>query len=166
VTLTIRPAVAADADAVGALSVLAYREDGYLDGVGGPGLESDLRDGARRVRDATVLVAETDGELVGTVTLAPSGTPYAETAGPGEIEVRMLGVAPTARRQGVAAALMDAAHAHARQQGMDRIVLCSEASHTTVHRFYERLGYVRQPERDWSPGGVQLLSFGRSVDAS
>ena len=146
--------------------MLAYSEDGYFDGVGGAELEADLRDGARRVRDATVLVAEADGELVGTVTLAPPGTPYAETAGPGEIEVRMLAVAPAARRRGIAAALMDAAHTHAREQGMERIVLCSEASYTTVHRFYERLGYVRQPERDWSPGGVQLLSFGRPVDAA
>ena len=165
-TATIRTAVDADADAVGALSVLAYREDGYFDGVGGDELDADLADGARRVRDATVLVAEADGELVGTVTLATPGTPYAETAGPGELEVRMLGVAPAARRQGIAAALMGAAHDHARQQGMQRIVLCSEASFTNVHRFYERLGYTCQPERDWSPGGVQLLSFGRPVDAA
>ena len=47
---------------------------------------------------------------------------------------------------------------------MQRIVLCSEASFTHVHRFYERLGYARQPERDWNPGGVQLLSFGRPLD--
>jgi GNAT superfamily N-acetyltransferase len=163
---TIRAAVDADAGAVGTLSVVAYREDGYLDGVGGPELEADLRDGARRVREATVLVAETDGELVGTVTLAEPGSPYAETAAPGEIEVRMLAVAPAARRQGIAAALMDAAHAHARERSSQRIVLCSEASHTDVHRFYERLGYERQPDRDWSPGGVPLLSFGRPVDAT
>jgi ribosomal protein S18 acetylase RimI-like enzyme len=144
--------------------VLAYREDGYLDGVGGPELEADLGDGARRVREATVLIAEAGRVLLGTVTLAEPGSPYAETAGPGEMEVRMLAVAPAARRQGIAAALMDAAHAHARQRGMQRVVLCSEASYTHVHRFYEGLGYQRQPERDWAPGGVQLLSFGRPVD--
>jgi ribosomal protein S18 acetylase RimI-like enzyme len=167
VSLTVRVAGDRDAEAVGALSVVAYREDGYLDGIGGPELGADLADGARRVREATVLVAETDdGELVGTVTLAEPGSPYAETAEPGEIEVRMLAVAPAARRQGIAAALMEAAHAEARQRGMRRVVLCSEASYTQVHRFYERLGYQRQPERDWTPGGVPLLSFGRPVDAS
>ena len=163
---TIRAAVDADAEAVGTLSVLAYREDGYLDGIGGPELEADLRDGARRVREATVLVAEAHGELLGTVTLAEPGSPYAETAGPGELEVRMLAVAPDARRRGIAAALMDAAHAQAREQGMRRVVLCSEARFRHVHRFYERLGYERQPERDWSPGGVPLLSFGRPVDVA
>ncbi len=163
-TATIRTAVDADAGAVGALSVLAYREDGYFDGVGGEELEADLADGARRIRDATVLVAEADGELVGTVTLAAPGTPFAETAGPGELEVRMLAVAPAARRRGIAGALMGAAHDHAQRQGMQRIVLCSEASFTHVHGFYERLGYARQPERDWNPGGVQLLSFGRPLD--
>jgi ribosomal protein S18 acetylase RimI-like enzyme len=166
VSPTIRAAVDADADAVGTLSVLAYREDGYLDGVGGPELEADLGDGGRRVREATVLIAEADGELLGTVTLAEPGSPYAETAGPAEMEVRMLAVAPTARRRGIAAALMDAAHAHAQRRGMQRVVLCSEASYTHVHRFYEGLGYRRQPERDWTPGGVQLLSFGRPVDAT
>ena len=163
---TIRAAVDADAAAVGTLSVLAYREDGYFDGIGGSELEADLGDGARRVREATVLIAEAGRELLGTVTLAEPGSPYAETAGPGEMEVRMLAVAPAARRRGIAAALMDAAHAHARQRGMQRVVLCSEASYTHVHRFYEGLGYQRQPERDWTPGGVQLLSFGRPVDAT
>ena len=76
----------------------------------------------------------------------------------------MLAVAPAARRRGIAAALMGAAHDHALRLGMQRIVLCSEASFTHVHGFYERLGYARQPERDWNPGGVQLLSFGRPLD--
>jgi GNAT superfamily N-acetyltransferase len=166
VSLTIRVAVDADAEAVGTLSVLAYRADGYFDGIGGPELEADLADGVRRVREAMVLVAEADGELLGTVTLAEPGSPYAETAGKGEIEVRMLAVAPAARRQGIAGVLMDAVHVHARERRLQRIVLCSEASYTDVHRFYERLGYERQPDRDWSPGGVPLLSFGRPADAS
>ena len=118
----------------------------------------------------TGVVADTLGRrasyLLGTVTLAEPGSPYAETAGPGEIEVRMLAVAPDARRRGIAAALMDAAHAQARERGMRWVVLCSEASFRHVHRFYERLGYERQPERDWSPGGVPLLSFGRPVDVA
>ena len=36
------------------------------------------------------------------VTLAPFGNPYAETALDGEVEIRMLAVAPEARRRGIA----------------------------------------------------------------
>jgi hypothetical protein len=43
----------------------------------------------RRVRDAEVLVATLDGEAVGTVVVAAHGTPYAETSGPDELEVRI-----------------------------------------------------------------------------
>jgi hypothetical protein len=31
---------------------------------------------------------------------------------------------------------------------------------TVAHRLYEDVGFVRVPERDWSPGsGVELLGF-------
>jgi hypothetical protein len=37
----------------------------------------------------------------------------------------------------------------------------SSASYmTTAHRIYERLGFVRLPDRDWSPvTGVDLYAF-------
>jgi hypothetical protein len=40
------------------------------------------------------------------------------------------------------------------------MVICVIDINTAAHRFYERLGYSRSPERDWQPRpGVNLLAF-------
>jgi len=74
-----------------------------------------------------VLVAERAGAVIGTVTVAPAGTPWANVARPGELEVRMLAVHGEARRQGVAEALMAAAEDHARTRGLGTVVLSTDA---------------------------------------
>ncbi len=93
-------AAPAEAAAVGELTERSYRSDGHLDRSDGDWYAAQLRDAAGRIADAVVLVAAIDDEIVATVTLAGHGTPYAETARPGELEVRMLAVAPEARQRG------------------------------------------------------------------
>ena len=40
------------------------------------------------------------------------------------------------------------------------MVLSSSTTMHTAHRLYERLGFTRLPERDWSPvAGVQLVAY-------
>ena len=40
------------------------------------------------------------------------------------------------------------------------VVLCSMKEMTDAHRLYERAGFVRDAERDWSPlPGVDLLAY-------
>jgi len=148
----------ADAGAVTAQAYAADRllapDDEYAD---------ELRDAAGRARDATLLVAvlpgdERDGEVVvGTVTLAAYGSPYAEVSRPGEHELRMLAVAPEARRHGVADALMFAALREAVADGTTRVVLSTLDAMHAAHRLYERLGFVAEPARDWTPGRDKLL---------
>jgi hypothetical protein len=42
------------------------------------------------------------------------------------------------------------------------MALSSLASMTAAHRMYARLGYERDPGRDWSPlPGVDLLAFSK-----
>ena len=44
------------------------------------------------------------------------------------------------------------------------MVLSSLAEMTAAHRIYERSGYARTPERDWSPApGVHLLAFEKQL---
>lgn len=86
---------------------------------------------------------------VGTLTLAPAGSYYAETAEPGELEVRMLAVAQAARRRGIAEALTRAAMLEAVRVGARGIVLSTLEAMTGAHRLYRRLGFVRAPDRDW-----------------
>ena len=63
----------------------------------------------------------------------------------------MLAVAPDARRQGVGEALARLVLDRFRELGAAAIVLSSLAEMAAAHRLYERLGFDRIPERDWSP---------------
>ncbi|MCU1453066.1 MAG: N-acetyltransferase [Acidimicrobiales bacterium] len=162
--VTIRPATDADAEILGALTERAYRVDGHLADSTSDGYARELRDGAGRIRDAVVLLAEIDGALAGAVALAEPGTPYAETARSGELEVRMLAVAPEARRRGVARSLMAAVEDHARHAGLGRVVLSTGVPMQGAQRLYEDLGFRRAPERDWSPGGFSLLGYVHDLD--
>jgi ribosomal protein S18 acetylase RimI-like enzyme len=155
--LLLRRAAPADHETVGALTVAAYAEfiagpdDGYL---------AQLRDAARRDREAELWVGERDGEVLGTVTLALEGSPWREIGRPGEGEFRMLAVNPAARRQGVGEALTRLALDRFRELGAHAVVLSSLAEMAAAHRVYMRLGFVREPERDWSPiPGVDLVAF-------
>lgn len=121
---------------------LLVDEDGYL---------GRVADAGPRAREA-VLLAATDGDrLLGTATYAAAGSPWAELAGPGEAEMRMLAVAPDARGRGLGRLLTSACTARARADGCTRFVLSSGPLMTAAHRMYEGMGFTRTPGRDWSP---------------
>jgi ribosomal protein S18 acetylase RimI-like enzyme len=118
---------------------------------------AELRDVPARAAAAELLVA-VDDEILGTVTFVPDGGPLAEISTPQETEFRMLAVAPAARGRGVGTALMR--HIVAASRGHAAVVCSSQATMTAAHRIYQRLGFERVPERDWSPiAGVDLLAF-------
>jgi ribosomal protein S18 acetylase RimI-like enzyme len=72
----------------------------------------------------------------------------------------MLGVAPAGQRRGVGRALVQACIDRAREQGRGALVLSSEVRMASAHRLYERMGFVRDPERDWQPNpDVSLLAY-------
>jgi ribosomal protein S18 acetylase RimI-like enzyme len=155
--VVVRRARAGDLEAAGAVTVAAYEE--FILGPADPYV-ARLRDAQTRDREAELWVAELDGQVVGTVTLALEGSPWREIGRPGEGEFRMLAVAPPARRRGVGEALMQVVVRRFRELHADAIVLSSLAEMTSAHRVYERLGFRRLPERDWSPvPGVQLIAF-------
>jgi ribosomal protein S18 acetylase RimI-like enzyme len=88
------------------------------------------------------------------------GSPYSEIGTPDEMEVRMLAVAEAVRGGGIAARLMDATEARAREQGFTAIALSTAETMHAAHRLYERRGYQRDPERDWYPEpGFLLLAY-------
>ncbi|MBD3778640.1 MAG: GNAT family N-acetyltransferase [Micrococcales bacterium] len=156
----VRVARPEDLDQAGALTAEAYHADGLLDDDGG--YATELRDAGRRAREAVLLVATVPGAggaqdvVVGTVTLAPAGTSYAEVAEPGELELRMLAVAPEARRRGVAERLTTAALREAVARRARGVVLSTLEPMVTARRLYERLGFVAAPARDWGHEGVAL----------
>jgi ribosomal protein S18 acetylase RimI-like enzyme len=153
VPFEIRPATPAEFPAVGDLCIAAYAE--FL--VGDDHYVATLRDAQRRAAEAELLVAA-EAEVLGTVTFVPDGGPFGEIAGPGETEFRMLAVSPTAQGRGVGTALLQ--HIIDASAGRERIVCSSLPEMRAAHRVYERFGFTRAPERDWSPvPGVDLIAF-------
>ncbi len=150
-----------EAEIIGELTERAYRADGFLNS---EKYAARIRDAATRISDAAVLVAELDGKIVATVTLAAHGSHLAEIARPDELEVRMLAVAPEVRRQGIAENLMSAALQHAQGVGSNALVLSTEIPMSGAHRLYEKLGYSRQPDRDWWVADFKLLVYRRDVN--
>jgi GNAT superfamily N-acetyltransferase len=158
--LVVREARPDEVEAIGRLTEQVYRDGGF----GSDAYAPVLLDAATRHRDAHLLVALLDGDVVGTLTLAESGQPYAHLAEPDELEVRMLVTAEHARGRGVAAALMDATEARAVERGKGAVVLSTEPGMHAAHRLYERRGYVRVPERDWVvDDGTTLITYRRTL---
>ncbi|MBC7552178.1 MAG: GNAT family N-acetyltransferase [Cellulomonas sp.] len=168
--LVIRVATADDVVAAGALTAEAYHSDRLIDDE--DEYLAELLDAERRAREATVLVAlvpvtteSPTSAVVGTITLAPAGSSYAEIAEPGEVEIRMPAVAPEARRRGVAEALTRAAMLEAVTLGVARVVLSTLGAMAAAQRLYVRLGFVARPERDWHHEGVLLRVYAWDVPA-
>lgn len=145
-----------DHDAVGELTAGVYAAEGWAHGA----YLDVLRDVADRAASADVLLAERSGRLLGAVTVATRGGPYAEPAGPGEAVVRMLVVDPAERRAGVGRALVEACVEQARRDGCRAVRLWTEPGMAVAHRLYGRLGFRRTPERDWRPlPDLDLLGY-------
>ncbi|MFL6124728.1 GNAT family N-acetyltransferase [Actinophytocola sp.] len=157
--VTIRPAREEELPAVGELTYEAYRADGHLAGREDGSYAGQLKDARRRYREAELLVA-TDGALLGTVTVAHPGSAWREIGRDDELEFRMLAVAPAARGRGVGEALTRHVLDEAVRHGFAAVVLSSSEAMHAAHRLYERLGFRRTPDLDWSPEpAVSLITY-------
>jgi ribosomal protein S18 acetylase RimI-like enzyme len=157
--VTIRPAREEDLPAVGDITFEAYHANGYLDA--DDPYAQHLRDAAPRYREAELLVAaDEDGTVLGTVTIARPGSAWREIGRDDQLEFRMLAVSPAARGRGVGEALTRRVIDRATELGLTSVALSSSKAMTAAHRLYERLGFYRTPELDWSPTpDVHLLAY-------
>jgi len=117
-----------------------------------------------RGRRATEVIVADDpdtGEVLGCVTFVLAGRPWAEVARDGEGEFRMLAVAPGAQGRGFGSALVRPAcleRAVAEQAPRYRSARATRPSETIG--MYERFGFVRIPDRDWTPEpDIKLLAL-------
>jgi ribosomal protein S18 acetylase RimI-like enzyme len=136
---------------IGELTALAYLADGLIDNAH-PYIPL-LRNAAARAEHA-VLLAMLDGEggegkVLGTLTLVPPGSLFAELAKEDEFELRMLAVSPLERGRGIGKELTLAAMDMAVERGATRVVLSTMETMRVAHRLYERLGFTRRPDLDW-----------------
>lgn len=156
----VRRARPEEFDAVGELTVRAYAAftlapaDPYV---------ARLRDAASRAEGAELWVAVDGDRLLGNVTSCPPGSPFREIARDDEGEFRMLAVDPDARGSGAGTALAALCEQRAREHGAVGMAISSLAEMTHAHRIYARLGYARDPGRDWSPlPAVELVAFSKA----
>ncbi|HEX6967322.1 MAG TPA: GNAT family N-acetyltransferase [Micromonosporaceae bacterium] len=168
--LYVRPARPEDYDAIAELTVAAYRADGQLDGqpIGELDYARELADVPARAKAGELLVAvdEATGAVVGSVLFVLPDTPYAELSRPGEAEFRMLAVDPAFQGRGAGEALARACVDRAIESNFRAVVLCTRSFAMPAQRLYARLGFVRTPERDWSPApGIDLLAMRLDLSA-
>jgi ribosomal protein S18 acetylase RimI-like enzyme len=159
--LVVEPAASTDYPRIAELTVDAYVGDGLAPERYVP----TLADVASRSLVSDLLVArDDDGRIVGSVALVLSGEFGEILASDEEAGFRMLSVDRAARGRGVGELLVQACLERARAAGKKRMVLSTDVRMTAAHRLYERLGFARLPERDWSPiPGVDLLAYQREL---
>ena len=157
---TIRDARSEERDTIATLTHTAYAEYAkIMDPTAWEGLDSAV-DAALASTDAIDrIVAVHDGTVIGSVLLyPPAAQAYSFTseraAGP---ELRLLAVAPEWRGKGVGEALVHECVRRARASGATELGLHTSHSMRTAMRLYERLGFVRAPERDFRPPGTEVV---------
>lgn len=182
--IAVRIAEPGDYPAIARLTVAAYQADGQLVGEAGRNYAKVLADVSARAGAGDLLVAvgcaaqraSRDGagepaehrqdadRVLGSVLFVLPDTPYAELSRPGEAEFRMLAVDPAAQGRGVGQALVRACLDRACQRGVRAVVICTRSFSLPAQRLYARLGFIRVPDRDWSPErGVELLALRRDL---
>ncbi|MFF0814368.1 GNAT family N-acetyltransferase [Rhodococcus sp. NPDC003318] len=160
--ITIRPVDPADFDAVADLTVESYVGGGFV--AEASSYVRHLRDTAGRAEQAEVVVAEWQGEVVGSVTIAEPGTAYSDVARTGELEFRMLAVSSAARRKGAGSALVRHVLDAAYDRGLHAVVISTEPEMVDARRIYDRNDFVHMPDRDWEPApGMGLTVLVREI---
>jgi len=154
----IRDALPDEFGELGDVRVAAYLADGFLSPQST--YASTLRalgaDGLGHV----LVAVDRRGRILGTVMLQDAAEAGETVAGPDEAEIRALAVIPRARGAGLGQALLAAVIDRAVAARIGRLVLLTQPAMKAAHHLYANAGFVRLPERDWSPeAGVTLLAY-------
>lgn len=154
--ITVRPAVEGDFDDIARITRDSYLAAGYFENADHPYMRR-IQEVAERAAKATIWVAERQGKIVGSVTLALAGDPYADIALEDELEFRMLVVDPAVQRSGVGKAMVEAIIGHARTlAGITGVALTTGKTWESAHGLYRKFGFRRVPERDWFVPGTDI----------
>jgi GNAT superfamily N-acetyltransferase len=162
--LLVRDATESDRDGILAVTLAAYVEYAAILGPYWDAYRHDIVATLGAAHPADQFVAEWDSAVAGAVLLIPAGAPLelptGERASLPLPEVRLLAVAPAARRHGLGEALIRACARRARQAGAAALGLHTVEWMQAAGRLYERLGFVRAPEADFHPApGVTIKAY-------
>jgi len=155
--IQIREATPEEYAEAGAVTASAYRE--FVRGGDWEDYLESIADVEGRADRTTIVVAIDGARIVGSATLEltdrvePDDDPALD---PAEAHIRMLGVAPEARRRGIARALMADCMDRARADGKTFLTLHTTERMAAAQQMYESLGFVRGADRVFSDGFVLL----------
>jgi ribosomal protein S18 acetylase RimI-like enzyme len=164
--IRIRDVRSHELDTTAEIMVAAYREyvppdappllQGYLD---------EIRDVRSRLAESTLILAEDGGQILGAVTYYGDATREPHAPWPaGWANFRLLAVAPSARGKGIGRALTEECLARARATGRSTIGLHTTQMMQVARAMYERMGFVRVPEFDFSPmPGFLVMAYGLTL---
>ena len=160
-SLSVQPARPEDFAAIAELTVAVYVDGGLAS----PDYAPELADVEGRASRADLLVVrDPAGRVVGSVALVLKGDFGNVTTSDEEAAFRMLVVDPAAQGRGIGELLVRTCLDRARAAGKRRMVLSTDPLMTAAHLLYQRLGFTRLPERDWSPApGVDLMVYARQL---
>ena len=147
--MTIRPAAAADLDAVVALEVICLGADAWSRGLVEQGIAAALP-------TVSYLVAEVDDVVVGHAVASATGD---------DAELQRIAVDPAYRRRGLAGDLLAAVERRAAEDGATRLLLEVREDNTTAAAFYESRGFVEVGRRrGYYRDGAAAVVLGKEVD--
>lgn len=154
--INVRPAVESDYAAIARITRDSYLAAGYFEDANHPYMLK-IQDVAQRAGQAAVWVAERAGAVIGSVTLARAGEPYADIALQDELEFRMLVVDPAVQRSGAGKALVSAIIRWARElDGIRAVALTTGSTWESARSLYRKSGFGRVPARDWGVPGTDI----------
>ena len=117
------------------------------------------RDVLEKEGDLLIAVRD-DGTICGATILLRSGSSLQQLARQGEREFRLLAVGSSARGLGAGEALVRACIERCEADRATGLVLWTRPEMLAAQRLYERLGFLRVPERDEEdPRGFQRLVY-------
>jgi [ribosomal protein S18]-alanine N-acetyltransferase len=149
--VTIRPATAADLDAVVELELTCLGADAWSRGLVEQGIAAALP-------TVSYLVSEVDGVVVGHAVASAAGD---------DAELQRIAVDPAYRRRGLAGELLAAVERRAAEDGATRLLLEVREDNTTAAAFYESRGFVEVGRRrGYYRDGAAAVVLGKEVDRS
>ena len=159
--MQVRLAEPADYAEAGRVTAAAY---GEFARPGDPGWDrylAEIADVAGRADRTLVLVAVEEARILGSATLELEDTIGDEGGlGPGEANLRMLGVDPEARGRGAGRALVEACVEISRLAGKASLTLRTTERMRAARELYRSTGFDRDPRRDHLvPNGPLLVAF-------
>lgn len=130
-------------------------------------LKQAISSEADNEEEVELIVAESEGQIIGSVVLFPPHTDAYE----GYVdamdypEIRMLAVNPEAQGKGVASALIAECIKRSREKGYSFIGLHTGEFMEKAIKLYERKGFERLPQYDFEPAndGIIVKAFRRPI---